>query len=520
VANIIQKALKNRLFPIILRIATLVFFIFLIATLYLGSIQVLNIEFTSYWALFVVWTLWWPFLYVSLLFFSRIWCGFLCPIGLANEAGEKIRKGKTINIYKWGFIAYVLFFFIVLSEQISGLFISEKITLVFFALFFLAAFIFGILLARWSFCMLACPIGTLLGVFSRLSFLGLRTQEEKCHACAGKECLTGNAAGQCPTFISVPSIKSNKNCLLCARCIKNCPYDSPEIKFVKPGKEILDEVDFKASESLFIMALLGLTFILNSKGTQFFRSFFSFLNLNGAMLRTGDFIASIGFVLLIFLIINIILSRLFKTSLADCTRRNGYIYLPLVFSIMFFTIVFGFLSPYLVGFTFFDASFNFIAISKYAILFTGMIWSICFAYRLTQRYEKKTAGRVMLIASMLLISVFWLFYLIPGPLNMFLIPEKHAVLEPNQTLQMNAFSMGFDPKVITVKKGQKVEMSIKNLDVVHAFDIDEFDVHMALLNGKTTNVSFVAGKVGNFSFYCNVPGHTEAGMKGKLIVEE
>src|SRR3989344_4846060 len=165
VANIIQKALKNRLFPIILRIATLVFFIFLIATLYLGSIQVLNIEFTSYWALFVVWTLWWPFLYVSLLFFSRIWCGFLCPIGLANEAGEKIRKGKTINIYKWGFIAYVLFFFIVLSEQISGLFISEKITLVFFALFFLAASIFGILLARWSFCMLACPIGTLLGVF-------------------------------------------------------------------------------------------------------------------------------------------------------------------------------------------------------------------------------------------------------------------------------------------------------------------------------------------------------------------
>ncbi len=519
-ANFVQRALKNKRFPIILRIATLIFFIFLSLLLYSGTIKLFSIKFTSYWALFVVWTLWWPFLYISLLFFSRIWCGFLCPIGLMNEAGEKIRKGKTINIYKWGFIAYILFFFIVLSEQISGLFISEKITLVFFALFFLTAFIAGILLARWGFCILACPIGTLLGVFSRLSFMGLRTQEDKCRVCVEKECLQGASAGQCPTFISVPSIKSNKNCLLCARCIKNCQHDSPEIKFVKPGKEILDEVDFKASESMFIMALLGLAFILNSKGTQFFRGFFDFLNLNGALLRTADFIVSIGLVLLIFTALNSILKSLFKTNMAECTKRNGYIYLPLVFGIMFFTIVFGFLSPYLVGFTFFDASFNFIAISKYAILLAGMIWSIYFACRLTQKYEKKTLGMAIIISSILLIAVFWLFYLIPGPLNMFLIPERHVVLEPNQTLQINAFSMGFDPKIITVKKGQNVDMSIKNLDIVHAFDIDEFDVHLALLNGKTTNASFVADKGGEFSFYCNVPGHREGGMEGRLIVED
>ncbi|MEK6857029.1 MAG: cupredoxin domain-containing protein, partial [Nanoarchaeota archaeon] len=204
--------------------------------------------------------------------------------------------------------------------------------------------------------------------------------------------------------------------------------------------------------------------------------------------------------------------KIFRIDLTTSLKKTGYIYLPLTFSIMFFTIVFGFLSPY------FETSFNFVAFAKYIILSIGAVWSIYFSYKLTQKYNK-VLGNTIITASILLISILWLFYFIPGPFNASLTPERHVLLEENQTLKITAFSMGFDPKIITVKKGQKVDLSIKNIDIVHAFDIDEFGVHLALLNGKTTNASFVADKAGEFAFYCNVPGHTEAGMKGKLIVE-
>ncbi|PIN80205.1 hypothetical protein COV11_04435 [Candidatus Woesearchaeota archaeon CG10_big_fil_rev_8_21_14_0_10_30_7] len=499
--SLTQKLLKKQWFPNSLRILTLLFFIFLILVLYYEVIKLFNNYFTSYWALFIIWTLWWPFLYISVLFFSRVWCGFLCPLGLANEYGDKLRKGKTINMNKWSFLPFVLFFVIVFLEQISGLFLSNTVTLIFFILFFSTAFIFGLLFTRWSFCKYICPIGVLLGVFSRLSFLGLRTQEEKCKVCTTRDCLTGTKAGFCPTFISVPFIKNNKDCLLCTRCIKNCPYDSPDLKLVKPGKEIIDKVNFSLNESLFIIAILGLTFTLNSRGVQFFRQLI-FLDLNGWLLRLLDFSLAIGLTIIIFTLL-----ACFMGNLKDNLTKLGYSYLPLVFSIMFFAIVFGFLGPSI------KLSVNFVAYIKYALLNIGLIWSVYFSYKL---FDKKKF--IIILASLLLIFSFWLFYLIPGPLNE-VIPSEPVVVLPNETLIIDAYSMGFMPETIIVETDQNVNISIKNMDVVHSFDIDEFNVHQFLMGGKTTNISFIPNKAGEFIYYCNIPGHTEAGMWGKIIVK-
>lgn len=84
---------------------------------------------------------------------------------------------------------------------------------------------------------------------------------------------------------------------------------------------------------------------------------------------------------------------------------------------------------------------------------------------------------------------------------------------------MTAYSMSFVPKKIIVEKGQNVSLSINNIDIVHSFDIDELNVHQVLPGGKTTNISFVANKSGEFIYYCSIPGHTEAGMQGKIIVK-
>ncbi len=507
---------KKRPIPLFFRITSLLFLLVLMLALYWGTIEVLHL--TDNIAMFFIWTLWWPFLYLTLLFIARAWCGFLCPLSLANELGNKVRKGKIPNIIKWGFVAYIIFFIVVFAEQASGLFLSANITILFFTIFFGTAFIFGLLFSRWGFCRLACPIGTLLGVFSRLSFIGLRTQEEKCKICKTRECMTGGKTAPCPMLNNIANIKSNKNCLLCTKCIKNCPYDSPKIKFVMPGKEIVDEVTFTMPESLFIIALIGMTFTLNTRGTEIFRSVLGFigLELRGSLLRFADFAIAIGLSLLFFAVLAYLTSKVTGIGSKAGLKKSGYIYLPLAFFILFFTILFGFLGPHL------KINPAAIAFSKYIALAVGILWSLYFSYKLVYKKvnKNKLTGAGLHAAAILFIGILWAGYLIPGPLNVSAAVEDSITVMPNETIIIDAFSMGFSPSTIIANKDQVVSIDFVNKDIVHAFDIDEFGVHEILPAGKTVTVQFTPDKAGEFGFYCNIPGHTEAGMKGTLIVKE
>ena len=57
---------------------------------------------------------------------------------------------------------------------------------------------------------------------------------------------------------------------------------------------------------------------------------------------------------------------------------------------------------------------------------------------------------------------------------------------------------------LTVHKGQNVVIELTTLDIVHGFAIDEMSVQAYILPGQTVTVSFVADRVGNFTYYCNV----------------
>lgn len=109
------------------------------------------------------------------------------------------------------------------------------------------------------------------------------------------------------------------------------------------------------------------------------------------------------------------------------------------------------------------------------------------------------------------------------------VEEKVEVIEqpsPTETapkvveINMIARQWEFEPSTITVKKGDKVRLNIRNIDVTHGFAIFEFGVNERLAPGKTTTVEFIADKKGEYIFFCSVQcgkGHSD--MKGKLIVE-
>ncbi len=100
-------------------------------------------------------------------------------------------------------------------------------------------------------------------------------------------------------------------------------------------------------------------------------------------------------------------------------------------------------------------------------------------------------------------------------------PEE-VVPPPEETVvNVTAGEGYFDPDVITVDQGQDVTVVIENVTGEdHTFTIDELGIDVSLAPGEQEEVTFTATEEGSFEFYCDEPGHRDAGMYGYLEVRE
>lgn len=68
----------------------------------------------------------------------------------------------------------------------------------------------------------------------------------------------------------------------------------------------------------------------------------------------------------------------------------------------------------------------------------------------------------------------------------------------------------FSPGEITVQKGRPVILDLTSLDVTHGLHFKEFDLHVTIRKGKTTEVEFTPTQTGRFvgrcSHFCGI-GH-------------
>lgn len=89
---------------------------------------------------------------------------------------------------------------------------------------------------------------------------------------------------------------------------------------------------------------------------------------------------------------------------------------------------------------------------------------------------------------------------------------------PNQTsveIKLDAKRYFYSPRAITVKKGQRVKITINNIDTTHGIRLSDFGV-----SGKDS-VEFIANRTGDFVFRCIVDcGEDHMAMVGILTVTE
>ena len=104
-----------------------------------------------------------------------------------------------------------------------------------------------------------------------------------------------------------------------------------------------------------------------------------------------------------------------------------------------------------------------------------------------------------------------------------LCAQANAQGEQPQTVEIKMIARQFDfaPKTITVRKGQRVKLSVTSEDVDHGIAIDEFNIDERVKANKTQVIEFTPTRTGRFKFYCSIfcgEGHPK--MVGELIVTE
>ncbi len=99
-----------------------------------------------------------------------------------------------------------------------------------------------------------------------------------------------------------------------------------------------------------------------------------------------------------------------------------------------------------------------------------------------------------------------------------------AINAPVKEFTMESFydntGIWFSLKEISVNKGDLVRIKVTNIKGTHDFTLDEYGIKKMTPLNKEVVIEFTADKVGEFIYYCSVPGHRQKGQWGTLRVTE
>lgn len=113
---------------------------------------------------------------------------------------------------------------------------------------------------------------------------------------------------------------------------------------------------------------------------------------------------------------------------------------------------------------------------------------------------------------------------------------------PSSTVRLTMQDIAYDSSAFTATMGEQVRIDLENRgQMTHDFTIesmpmkglhmmggasgaehmhqtDQYAMHLALERGAKGQLEFEPTQPGTYEFFCTVPGHREAGMRGMLTV--
>ncbi|MBF0427475.1 MAG: 4Fe-4S binding protein [Magnetococcales bacterium] len=191
-------------------------------------------HFTTF-AIYVMWGVWFPVVLLSVILVGRAWCGMFCPQGAVSEWASWIGVKMLVpNWIKWSGMPILSFLLVTTLGQTLGVRDHPEAIFELFGGTLLLALITGLLFAhrQRAWCRHLCPIGLLLGIFSRLgsaffSFNSLRPGGDRyCTKCL------------CPTMVDIRYKSESRHCIACFKCVTPGARNGVNLNFHRPGWEV------------------------------------------------------------------------------------------------------------------------------------------------------------------------------------------------------------------------------------------------------------------------------------------
>ncbi len=206
----------------------------------------------------LIWGLWFPLVFLSVLVAGRAWCGILCPMGAASQWMNRLGPKRPIPGWlRWEGTPIVSFVLVTVLGQTVGVRDYPGALLEVFGGTLLAALAIGFLYGRGrdkrAWCRHACPIGLLLGVFSRLGIADLVPKRLRAGGDAHVE------KGLCPTMIDINRKTESRHCIMCMRCVQPGRRGGLTLRLRAPGEEVaaIERHHPAASELWFLLLGTG-----------------------------------------------------------------------------------------------------------------------------------------------------------------------------------------------------------------------------------------------------------------------
>lgn len=199
-------------------------------------------------------TIFFALVFLSVLMFGRSICSWACVYGPVQEHCAGALKTVGVNPNKkpfkqlglvqlitavfWVSLALALYRNIEVAnfKPMQGYKLDESWVFVvgiisFIPLTILMTYMFG----NRYFCKYLCPIGGTMGLYSKLSLLKVRVNNQTCDACGicQEACPMGVTIDKKSVATNLPYISDSK-CIQCGECVDACPTKSLALSFSKP----------------------------------------------------------------------------------------------------------------------------------------------------------------------------------------------------------------------------------------------------------------------------------------------
>ncbi len=186
---------------------------------------------------FLLWGLWFPLVFISVIFTGRSWCGIFCPMGACSEWANRIGPKRPIPAWvRWEGTPVVSFIVVtVLAQTVDARGFAQGAAVV-FGLAFLCAVLLGFFYGtggnKRPWCRHMCPIGLMLGVFSRIGAVQFVAKQPRPGGDAYAE------KGLCPTMIHIARKTESRHCIECMRCVQPTARGGLAVVLRPPGQEV------------------------------------------------------------------------------------------------------------------------------------------------------------------------------------------------------------------------------------------------------------------------------------------